>query len=151
MVDLIELPSETIAAGAMRAAASVHSLRDVDTLRQAAYQLIDAAGSAGCDTLIAANAAAEALTTAAALISDGQLKSGSRRHVGGQKVLIVDAATVTGNNTRACAAELRALGVSWVGAVIFDRVRPDLDSLDGDSLLDYVTTLRVLPVHRRSD
>lgn len=142
MTDVIELPSESIAAGAMRAAASVQGLRDVNALRQAASQLIDAAASAGCDTLITANAAAEALATAAALISDGRLKTADRRHAGGQKVLIVDTATVTGNNTRACAAELRARGATWVGAVIFHRVRPDLDGLDADPLLDYVTALQ---------
>jgi hypothetical protein len=150
-MDLIELPPDSIAAGAMRAAASVQSLRDIDTLRQAAHHLIDAAAAAGCYTLIAANAAAEALTTAASLISDGQLTSANRRHAGGEKVLIVDTATVTGNNTRACAAELRARGAIWVGAVIFDRVRPDLDGLDADSLLDLVTTLHMPLVPQSSD
>lgn len=150
-MDLIDLPPESIAAGAMRAAASVQSLRDVVALRRAASQLIDAAASAGCDTLIAANAAAEALTTAAALISDGRLKSADRRHASGKKVLIIDTATVTGNNTRACAAELRAQGATWVGAVIFDRVRPDLDGFDVDSLFDSVTTLYAPSAAERSD
>jgi len=143
VTDTHDLQPDSIAAGAMRAAASVRGLRDVANLRQAASLLIDGAMAAGCHTLVTANAAAESLVTAATLISDGRLKSVERRDTGGQKVLIVDAATVTGNNTRACAAELRGCGAAWVGAVIFHRTRPDLDELDADPLLDYVATLQV--------
>jgi hypothetical protein len=136
------VPPHSLAAGVIRAEASVENLREVSSLRHAALALIEAANSIGCYQLVPTNAAAEPLAAAAALLSDGAITFGSKSSARAQKVLIVDAATVTGNITRACAADLRANGAAWVGAVIYDRVRPDLDELDTEPLLDYVTVLR---------
>jgi hypothetical protein len=144
VTDIRDSEAQSIAAETMRAAALVQGLRDVPALRKAAALLIEGALATGCETLITASAAAEPLVTAAALISNGRLKTMDRQQAGGQKVLIVDAATVTGNNTRACAAELRNRGAAWVGAVILHRARPDLDELDIDPLLDYVAALQTL-------
>jgi hypothetical protein len=126
----------------MQAEASVQSLRDITSLRDAASALVDAATSIGCYHLVAVNAAAEPLTTAAALLSNGKLACSDTQHSTVDKVLIVDAATVTGNLTRSCAAYLRENGASWVGAIIYDRVRPDLDELDNELTIDFLTSLR---------
>lgn len=136
------VPADSLAAGVIRAQASARNLRDLGSLREAASALVEAASSIGCYELVAANAAAEPLATAAALLSDGAVKLGDKQESHPHKVLIVDAATVTGNVTRACAADLRARGANWVGVVIYDRVRPDLDELETEPLLDYVTALR---------
>lgn len=135
------VPPDSLAAGAMKANAIARSLRDVEALRHAAAELIEAAMSIGCYHLVAANSAAEPLATAAALISNGEFKSTSSSQSVAEKVLVVDAATVSGNVTRACAAELRRNGATWVGALIFARMRPDLDGLDDEPLLDYVSAL----------
>lgn len=136
------VPSDSLAAGLIRAEASTQSLRDVVALREAANALVDAATAIGCYSLVAVNSAAEPLTTAAALVSNGRLACSDYRHSTAEKVLIVDAATVTGDLTRSCASYLRANGASWIGAVIFDRVRPDMDGLDDDPALDFLTALR---------
>lgn len=135
------VPPQSIAAGVMRAEASALSLRDIASLRGAATLLVDAAMAIGCNHLVAANAAAEPLTTAAALMSDGALTSADAPNSTADKVLVVEAATVTGNLTRSCVSTLRANGASWVGAIIFDRVRPDIDGLDTDGSLDFLTSL----------
>ncbi|RUP31524.1 MAG: hypothetical protein EKK51_14225 [Mycolicibacterium sp.] len=135
------IPPESLAAGVLRAQLSTLCLRDVEHLRQAAIALIDAAATLDCRHLVAANAAAEPLTTAAALLSNGKLAYSDCRNSSAKKVLVVDAATVTGNVTRSCASYLRENGASWVGAIIFDRVRPDLDGLDDDPGIDYVASL----------
>ncbi|BBZ65157.1 hypothetical protein MINS_05860 [Mycolicibacterium insubricum] len=137
------IPPESLAAGVLKAQLSTLCLREVDQLRQAAIALIDAAAAIGCSHLVAANAAAEPLTTAAALLSNGKLAYSDSRNSFAEKVLVVDAATVTGNITRSCAAYLRENGASWVGAVIFDRVRPDLDGLDDDPGIDHVVSLNL--------
>lgn len=135
------VPADSLAAGVIRAEAAAHSLRDIDALKQAAAALIEAANSIGCCQLVASNAAAEPLATAAALLSEGTISFSDKARNMAQKVLIIDASTVTGSVTRACAADLRASGAAWVGSVIYDRVRPDLDDLDNEPLLDFVTAL----------
>lgn len=135
------VPTDSLAAGLIRAEAAAHSLRNIGSLREAAAALIEAANSIGCFELVASNAAAEPLATAAALLSDGTISISDRIRNTAQKVLIIDASTVTGATTRACAADLRASGAAWIGSVIYDRVRPDLDDLDNEPLLDYVTSL----------
>jgi len=132
----------SIAAGVMQAEASAQSLRDVTSLRHAASDLVDAATSIGCYHLVAVNAAAEPLTTAAALLSNGKIGWSDTHNSTADRVLVVDAATVTGNLTRSCASDLRENGASWVGAVIYDRVRPDLDGLDDEPTIDFLTSLR---------
>jgi len=136
------VPHDSIAAGVMQAAAATQGLRDIASLRTAAADLVDAAMSVGCHDLVAANAAAEPLTTAAALLSDGKLGYSDIRHTTAQKVLIVDAATVSGDVTRSCAGYLRENGAMWIGAIIYERVRPDLDGLDVEPTLDCVISLR---------
>lgn len=135
------VPADSLAAGVIRAEAAAHSLRNLSSLKEAAAALIEAANSIGCYQLVASNAAAEPLATAAALLSEGTISFSDKVSNTAQKVLIIDASTVTGAATRACAADLRAYGAAWVGSVIYDRVRPDLDDLDNEPLLDFVTTL----------
>jgi hypothetical protein len=110
-------------------------------LREAAQALLEALWTTGCYQLVSASPAAEPLATAAALLSDGAITLSDRIHSVADKVVVVDAATITGNATRSCAAYLRERGAIWVGAVIYDRVRPDLDGLDGDRNLDLVAAL----------
>ena len=136
------IPHDSIAAGVMQAEAATQNLRNIASLRDAASELVDAAMLVGCYDLVAANAAAEPLTTAAALLSDGRLGYSDIRHTTAQKVLIVDAATVSGDVTRSCAGYLRENGATWIGAIIYDRVRPDLDGLDAEPTLDCVISLR---------
>jgi hypothetical protein len=135
------VPPDSLAAGVMRAEASTQNLRDIKALRDAASALIEKSNSIGCYQVVAATAAAEPLATAAALMSNGEISMSDKHRLNAEKVLVIDAATVTGNVTRACAADLRRNGAAWVGAVIYDRVRPDLDGLDNEPLLDFVTAL----------
>lgn len=137
------VPKGSLAAGVLRAQESVQSLRDVASLRRVAANLVEAAAQIGCRHMVAANAAAEPLATAAALLSDGALTFSDKTH-SADKVLVIEAATVSGDTTRSCAAYLRANGASWVGVVIYDRVRPDLDRLDHESAIDFVTSLQPL-------
>jgi hypothetical protein len=136
------IPGNTLADSLIRAQAAARELHGLADLKAAASWLIDSATSIGCCNLVATNAAARSLTTAAVLISDGAVKSIDRQYVAEGKVLIVDAATVTGSITRACATELRANGATWVGAAIYHRARPDLDGLDSDVAFDFVTSLK---------
>jgi hypothetical protein len=135
------IPADSLAAGVIRAEASVQRLRNIPSLRHAAAELIQTANSISCYNLVATNAAAEPLATAAALMSDGEIAVSDKNHLTVEKVLLIDAATVTGSVTRACAADLRARGAAWVGAVIYHRVRPDLDGLESEPLLDFVAAL----------
>jgi hypothetical protein len=135
------VPPDTLAAGVIQAQAARQSLREISALKGAATALIEAATSIGCCNLVATNAAAESLATAAALMSDGAIRSIDRQYVTAEKVLIIDAATVTGSVTRDCASELRAKGATWVGVAIFHRGRPDIDGLDADDGIDFVTSL----------
>jgi len=137
------IPAGSLAAGVLRAQQSVHALRDVGSLRRVAADLIETAARIGCRHMVAANAAAEPLATAAALLSDGALTFSDKAH-SAEKVLVVEAATVSGGATRSCAAYLRANGAWWVGVVIYDRVRPDLDGLDEEPSIDFVTSLQAL-------
>jgi hypothetical protein len=135
------VPSDTLAAGVIQAQAVQQSLREISALKAAATALIEAAISIGCSNLVATNAAAESLATAAALMSDGEIKNIDRQYITAEKVLIVDAATVTGSVTRECAWELRAKGATWIGVAIYHRGRPDIDGLDADDAIDFVTSL----------
>lgn len=135
------VPVDSLAAGVIQADGAIQALRDFASLRSAASALIEAATSTGCYNLVAANAAAEPLATAAVLISDGKLACTDMRHSTAERVLVVDAATVSGNVTRDCASYLRSNGAAWVGAVIYDRVRPDLDGLDDEPAIDHLEVL----------
>ncbi|WP_301149018.1 hypothetical protein [Mycobacterium simiae] len=137
------IPTGSLAAGVLRAQESAHALRDVGSLKRVATDLIETAAQIGCRHMVAANAAAEPLATAAALLSEGALTFSDKAH-SLDKVLVVEAATVSGDVARSCAADLRANGASWVGVVIYDRVRPDLDGLDDEPAIDFVTSLQTL-------
>lgn len=136
------VPTDSLAAAVIQAEAATQAMRDITSLQDAASALIEAATSTGCHQLVAANAAAEPLATAAALLSAGSLMCTDKHHFTAEKVLIIDAATVTGDATRSCASYVRDNGAAWVGAVIYDRVRPDLDGLDDEPTIDFVTVLR---------
>lgn len=125
----LEIPEDGVAAAAIRASRTVQAVRRVDVLQHAARAVIDAASAAGCSQRVPVNAAAESLAAAAVLISEGELTSRDADRVSAERVLLVDAATVTGASTRFCARQVRARGAIWVAAAIYDRVRPDLDGL----------------------
>jgi hypothetical protein len=75
------------------------------------------------------------------LLSDGLIQMTDPNLLSSGRVALVDAATVTGGAARACGLSLRDRGASWVAAIIYDRVRPDLDDLDTDPTFDSVTEL----------
>lgn len=133
-----EIPAESIAAAAIRASHTVQAIRRIEVLQDAARTVIEAARLAGCSQLVPVNAAAESLATAAVLISGGGLTFSDADNISAERVLLVDAATVTGGSTRSCAQQVRARGATWVAAAIYDRVRPDLDQLEGDPLIDMI-------------
>ncbi|WP_370039591.1 hypothetical protein [Nocardioides sp.] len=134
----VEIPAESIAAAAIRASHTVQAVRRIEVLQDAARAVIEAARIAGCSQLVPVNAAAEPLATAAVLIGGGELTFSDADHISADRVLLVDAATVTGGSTRSCARLVRARGATWVAAAIYDRVRPDLDELEGDPLIDMI-------------
>lgn len=135
------IPADSLAAAVLRAESAALSLRDLPTLREAARALVEAVSAIGCYQVVGASQAAESLVTAAALLSEGSVSSSDRLYSNSDKVVVVDAATVTGSAARACASYLRANGATWVGAVIYERVRPDLDGLDDDDEFDLVRAL----------
>ena len=134
-----DIPAESIAAAVIRASQTVQAIRRIEVLQDAARAVIEAAQAAGCSQLVPVNAAAESLATAAVLISGGGLTFSDPDNISVERVLLIDAATVTGGSTRCCAQRVRAQGATWVGAAIYDRVRPDLDELEGDPLIDMIT------------
>lgn len=133
-----DIPAESVAAAAIRASQTVQAIRRIEVLQDAARAVIEAARAAGCSQLVPVNAAAESLATAAVLISGGGLTFSDADNISAERVLLIDAATVTGGSTRSCAQQVRARGATWVAAAIYDRVRPDLDQLEGDPLIDMV-------------
>lgn len=135
-----DIPAGSIAAATIRAAHTVQAIRRIEVLQDAARAVIEAARAAGCSQLVPVNAAAESLATAAVLISGGGLTFSDADNISAERVLLVDAATVTGGSTRSCAQQVRARGATWVAAAIYDRVRPDLDQLEGDPLIDMVAS-----------
>ncbi len=138
---VVDVPSDSLAAAVLRAEGTAVRLRQVEFLRVAAQTLLDEAAKVGCSELVPASQAAEPLVTAAALLSDGSVTIGDRLHSMSEKVVLVDAATVTGSVARECATYLRERGATWVAVLIYDRVRPDLDSFDGDPIFDLVAEL----------
>lgn len=131
---------DSLAHAVIRAESRARELRNIGDLKEAAHRLADQVDRLGCSRLVAASRIAEPLVTAAALLSDGRI-SMQLSSDGADKVVLVDAATITGNGARSAAQRLRAEGVSWICVVIYDRVRPDLDCLDSDPLFDQVATL----------
>lgn len=105
-------------------------LSDVDELRRAAQFIISAANANGCTQLEACSQQAELLTIAALLLAPGQLERVNHTEKRDARVMIVEAVSVSGTNVRSAADELSDAGAKWIGAVIYDRVRPDLDDLD---------------------
>ncbi len=132
------MPAESIAAAAIKASHTVQAVRRLDVLQEAARAIIAAAEAAGCGQLVPVNAAAEPLATAAVLLSGGGLSFSDADNISTDRVLLVDAASVTGGSTRSCARQVRARGATWVAAAIYDRIRPDLDELDDDPLVDMI-------------
>src|SRR5262249_40923328 len=104
-------------------------------------RLMDQAARVECNDLVAASQAAEPLVTAAILMSNGALRMTDLARCDSDKVLLVDAATITGGAARACATPLRTRGTTWIAAAIYYRVRPDLDCLDTDPAFDSITEL----------
>jgi hypothetical protein len=139
---VVGMPSDSLAAALVQAEASTVRLRQVEQLRVAAQSLVEEASRLGCDQLVPASQAAAPLVTAAMLMSDGAIRMMGTEFVSAGRVALVDAATVTGGSTRACGLELRDRGASWIAAIIYDRVRPDLDDLDADPTFDAVTELQ---------
>lgn len=138
--DWAEGMDDSLALAVFRAETVGRELRTVNGLEAAATQLIERIDHLGCHRVVAASREAEPLATAAALLSQGRIQMQASGE-GADKVIVIDAATVTGNATRSAAERLREEGVSWVGALVYNRIRPDLDELDDDPLLDQVTSL----------
>lgn len=138
---VVGVPHDSLASALIQAEASAVRLRQVESLRQAARSLVDEASRLGCSQLVPASQAAAPLVTAAMLLSDGAIRMISSDLVTSERVGLVDAATVTGGAARACGLQLRDRGASWIAAIIYDRVRPDLDDLDADPTFDSVSEL----------
>lgn len=134
-----EMP-DSLAYAVITAEGTARELRNIAELQDAAHRLIDSVDRLGCRRLVAATREAEPLVTAAAMLSEGRVLM-QHSSEGADKVVLVGAATITGSAVRSAAERLRAEGVSWICAVVYDRVRPDLDGLESDPLFDQVVTV----------
>ena len=125
-----------IADAIIQGEAAAARLRQDETLRTAAEQLLKHAQRLDCFDLVAATRAAEPLVTAAVLLSDGTLRMHCPETAAVERLLVVDAATITGNESRNCARRLRARGCVWLALAVYERVRPRSDELGSDPLFD---------------
>lgn len=128
-----------LATAVVDAEKSNEMLLDPDALHRLGRQLVDVCQAAGCTVVVAASKSAVALVTAGVMVGEGLLSVG--RGVEGQRVMVVDAAIVTGSGIHAAAATMRELGAIWLGVAVLQRTRPDLDELDDLDSLDHVEEL----------
>jgi len=137
------VPSPSIAESILAAQETESHLRGLEQLQSAARELLTALDSFGCYDLVAASSAAEPLVTAAALLGGGRVSMSGPNGRVADKVILVEAATITGSATRFRANDLRTRGASWVAAVVYHRIRPDLDGFEGDTAFDDFQVLTV--------
>jgi hypothetical protein len=128
-----------LATAVLDAEKSNELLLDPVALRALGGQLVEACQAAGCTIVVAASKSAVALVTAGIMVGDGLLSGG--RGVHGQRVMVVDAAIITGAGIRETATTLRESGATWLGVTVLQRTRPDLDELDRFEALDQVAEL----------
>lgn len=131
--------SGSLAGALLNAEQSNDMLRDHDELVRLASVLVKQSHELGVDLVVPASRAADAIVTAAQLCSNGALRIAEE--AAEQRILLVDAAIVTGAVVRECAAQLRQAGAAWVGAVVVARMMRDEDELDSDPSIDIVREL----------
>ncbi|OYN78908.1 hypothetical protein CG716_13650 [Mycolicibacterium sphagni] len=133
---------EYLADSLCRARAGEAELRSIDTLRDVGKRLLVEAERLRCDAIVPVDMLAQSITTSAQLLSDHDHDlpfGGSSAAV--HRALVVAAVTVTGSLCTQEAAALRAAGAKWVGLVVYQRTRPDLDGLDQNPLFDRIVSI----------
>lgn len=109
------------------AQAFLASLSTSAALRGAAMCVTDAAAAADCGVLVPASASSHGVVAAAVLLADGDLRqAGEGAVLSGavDKVMVVEAAAVSGLHVRRRVCGLRAAGAAWVGLVVLHDVVP---------------------------
>jgi hypothetical protein len=113
--------STSLGESVLQAQSQLEGLRHPDTLRIAARAVISAADAMGVQSLYPASQQAEHLCGAATLVGDGSITPISLGDIvigGVRKVVVVDAAAITGINVARAVAAVRGAGAEWVGAVV---------------------------------
>jgi adenine/guanine phosphoribosyltransferase-like PRPP-binding protein len=139
-MDTIAL-SHGLAKAVLDADASSQRLFDSGVLRELGEQIVHRCEQANWPVVVAASRAAESLVTAAVMMSGGRLQMGQPARSTDERVMLVDTAVVTGGALHWAAASYRTAGSSWIGALVLERVRPDLDALDSDAAFDQVSEI----------
>lgn len=109
------------------AESSNHALGTPEVLRAAGQWLVSLCDDFGCSVVIAASRSAEWIVAAAVMTAGGALRTDLG---GGSRVMVVEAAAVTGAAVHHAGQVARAEGATWVGAAVWKRTRPDLDELE---------------------
>jgi hypothetical protein len=130
--------AESLAESLSRARASELTLRGIEGLRDAGKRLLMEVEKFPSDVLVPVNMLAQSLLTSAQLLSDRTFVGPIVGTGPARRALVVAAVTVTGSLCNEEAAELRAAGARWVGLLVYQRVRPDLDGFDNGGLFDRV-------------
>lgn len=138
--DLV-IPADSLMAAVLQGEEAQRRLQNLRRLRRTARGVVRAADEHKCTRVVAASQAAVPLVVAAALLSDDRLTPARAIDCTNERALIVEAVTVLGGHVRACAQALAKQGAPWLGVVIVDRLRPDLDQLDADEAIDSLVVL----------
>lgn len=131
-MNVVEAPVSGLALAVAEAQSINDRLSAHSALRAAGEALVAHCQAIGCEVMIAASRPAESVVAAALLFGGGTIRGLVRGTVISGKVLIVDSAVITASAVHDIGNELREAGISWLGAAVLHRTRPDLDRLDAD-------------------
>lgn len=109
------------------AESSNRALGEPEVLRHAGQWLSKLCREFECSAVVAASRSAEWIVAATVLATDGAVQSGGGGH---SRVMVVEAAVVTGSAVHHAAQIVRSEGAEWIGAAIWYRTRPDLDQFE---------------------
>lgn len=121
----------------------LRQIRTSSGLRAAADELAEQADRLGCRDLFPASAAADAVAAVAValhqslrVVTVGQI---AREHV--DKVVVVEAAAVSGLKVRRAVEAVRGAGAQWVSALVLREFGADLDKDDRFGPVDQLVVL----------
>ncbi len=137
----LEGPFSSLASAVMHADQARQRLSDPARLRELGELVLEYCEQASCSVIVAASRSAEALVTAALMIGNGRVTS-VQAESAPERVMIVESAVVTGNALHSTAEYLRGSGTKWIGVIVVERVRPDLDDLDHTDVFNSVAELQ---------
>lgn len=116
MVTVTDARPSSVADSVLLAQRYLRTLHDSAGLLEAGQRVATAAHAMGCLTLVAASADARAVVAAATLVDQSlESRRGTDRL---DKVVVVEAAAITGYHVRRAVQRARDAGAQWVGVVV---------------------------------